>query len=242
MIRRIPMYIVLVLSVLCLFGCEKEPYTLPVSVSVKMVMVPQTNDFLTFDKGLAAVGRISFTGQRLVGGNVSFVTEPGKEQKVVFDTKEGGFVRYFDIPQGEYQMMGWHLYLTDLDLDDDGDETVDLPDDAGLLFVGNYSRLDGRVMPIVFAVESSESFLMTALDPDDMPDITLLAEKKYGASIVFDLGDAFSTLSRSSLEEADVEDGDVPFIEISSDENGELYEMVLYRLQKSAKVVVNQIS
>jgi hypothetical protein len=57
--------------------------------------------------------------------------------------------------------------------------------------------------------------------------------------LLFDPAYAFYSISRESLEEADISyDSGTPIILISSEENEDLYEDVLYRLSQSTRVLV----
>jgi hypothetical protein len=218
--------------------CEKEPYTVPVSVSMNIGLLPNGDNGVAIGGGCVSVGQIGFSGQRKLGGDVNFTTERGSSSVVRFGVGNPGFVNNFDIPQGDYYSMTWHISLSELD-DDDYEEVIgDFDfDDPGLIFSGSYTNLTGNVIPLLVVVDESEKLVMPTVSSDEADFIFLNADKNYNASVVFDMNYVFAAVSRQSMENAVVDkEDDTSYIEISEDRNSDLYEKILFRLQKSVTV------
>ena len=139
--------------------------------------------------------------------------------------------------------MKWDINLKEIVIDelndDDDDEDEDDSPYTGLAISGTYSYQSGVSIPIIIAIDIAEHFSVRSFDPDGNSTIVLSVDKDYDAVLLLDPGYAFHSISRESLEEADTsDDSGTEVILISSEENEDLYEVLLYRIAQSAKVVV----
>ena len=228
---------------IALSACQKEDFTSPVTVNLKVELAEASLPHLHFDRGIVLFSQISFDGQRYQGGDVHFFTDRKNSiGPIQFANKLAGFVKKFDIPQGVYSHKEWRFALDEID--DDyyesfgGEHMEDL--DGGLIIKGTYTKQNGSQLPLYIVVDEDEDFKVTSQGIDGYGDITLTTEKEHTALLVFDPYYAMNTISIESLEAAKVSDeDDILYIEISSDENEALYELVLFRLEKSVKVIIN---
>jgi len=227
-------------------GCQKDELTLPVSVDMNIRIEPSSLSYISFDGGQVLFKHLIFEGHRAEGGDIYFNTQPGKEMGPISfsDAKEGAFIKNFDIPQGVYNQMEWELQLSSLPPslfpDDEDYENDDEDNHPGLLLTGTYRQLNGTYIPISLVIDAIEKFTAHTSHGERIESQTLSAGKAYSAYLTFDPSYATAAISRQSLEDAEINDDFFsPFIEISSDENDQLYEHILYRLQNSVKIIIN---
>lgn len=217
---------------------------MPVSVDMEVTIAEGSSPHLTFDGGLIMVEQIAFSGHRNQGGDVYFATEDGDGfGPVSFPHNSFGHIKKFDIPQGVYSHMEWDLALDDIDSQDD-DDVEDADDewqvaDGGLWIAGTYTRVDGAPLPLYVSVDDDEQFSVKTEGVEGAANITLHISNSYLAQFVIDPYYATQTVSVRSLENAEVSSGTLgDYIEISADKNEALYENILFRLERSAKVVI----
>lgn len=247
-IYRLNFIITLLLS-LCLFSCQKKEFTEPVKVNLEVVIAEGTSSFISFDKGYVMFEQIGFDGQRQQGGNVHFSTESERSiGPIEFSNSRTGAIKQFDIPQGIYTSMQWRFVLEEMEgfveEDDDDDDDADglefdEPEEGGLILVGTFNRADGERLPLYIIIDDDEQLLVSSKNDSSYGHITLTSENTYAAQLFVDPFYAMHTISFESMEKAEIssnEHGD--FIEISEDKNEALYEIIVYRLESSLKVLV----
>ena len=230
---------------------EKDELTLPVNVDFMISISDNSSndEYLTFTGGVIGIQKIGFEGKREAGEDVFFETDPKMDlPRLTFGTSaQPASVSDFDIPQGIFNYMKWDINLKkivvdELNDDDDDDDNDDDDDDSlytGLAISGTYFYQNGVSIPIIIAIDIVEQFSVRSFDPDGNSTIVLSVDKDYDAVLLLDPGYAFHSISRESLEEADTsDDSGTEVILISSEENEDLYEVLLYRITQSAKVVV----
>jgi hypothetical protein len=230
--------------VLFITGCiEKDELTLPVNIDFKINISENSlkDEYLTFTGGKIGVRRIQFEGKREAGGDVFFETDPNINLPLLtFNTSaQPVTISGFNIPQGIFNYMKWDINLKGILIDEiNDDDDVDSPY-IGLVISGTYSYLSSSSIPFIIAIDDTELLSVKSFDQDGNSRIVLSVNKDYEAILLLDPAYAFQSISRESLEEADVsDDSGTPIIVISSDENEDLYEDLLYRIAKSAKVLV----
>lgn len=244
--KRVIIFILVIMSMLQ-WSCEKDEFTVPVNVDFVISMdANEVSEYLQFYSGIIAIEDITFQGERQEGEDVFFTSKPG----VIFQPQEFSnnsmpvFVTHFDIPQGKYVLMNWGFTLSELfsdeeiDVEDDLEIEDDLEDneiDAGLIINGMYTFLNGMEVPVIIGIEGEEKFKVYAEASTEVFEVNLIEENEYNAQLVLDLSSVFSSISRDSFENADLNDENE--ILITSDENDDLYELILYRLEKNSKVV-----
>jgi hypothetical protein len=238
--------LVIITLILFLNGCtEKDDLTLPVKVDFKIGISdnPSKDEYLTFTGGKIGVRRIQFDGKREAGGDVFFETDPkiNFSQLAFNASSQPVTISDFDIPQGIFNYMKWDINLKEIVIDElieDDDDDTDSPE-IGLTISGVYTYLSSISIPFIIVVDIAEQFSVKSFDPDGNSTIVLSVDKYYEAILLLDPAYAFHSISRESLEEADVSDNSgIEIIIISSDENEDLYEDLLYRIAQSVRVVV----
>lgn len=231
-------------SMLIQQSCIKDEFTRPVRISLSVSIAEQykTSDSLSFEDGEIIINEIEFNGQREVGPDYSFISESGKKfgpQAFYPQSMNQGEISHFDLPQGVYTFMKWRFELSQglagLEQDDNGEN--DIP---GLILNANYVNNSGETIKIRVEIDPFESFECLSENPAGEKTITILSGNIYNAVMFFDPYFAFRPISRYSLDDADFSGDDIsPVLLISSDSNEELYEIILFRLQQSARIVVS---
>ena len=219
-------------------SCYKDESTLPVrlALSVNIAERLKTDHDISFESGEIVLNEVQFDGTREVGEDYSFYTEPDKVLGPrVFYQQPGSSsaLAFFDLPQGIYTLMDWRFQLSDglgKFVQDDDSET------PGLILNGTYTRVNGGPVQVRLEIDPFESFECKAVNEGGNRTIDIISDKKYNASLYFDPYFAFRPISPNTIEKADYSDG---VLLISSDFNVEIYEVILYRLQQSARIVVS---
>jgi hypothetical protein len=224
-------------------GCtEKDDLTLPVKVDFRIGISENSakDEYLTFTGGKIGIRGIRFEGKREAGGDVFFETDPELNlPELQFNASPGtSIISDFDIPQGIFNYMKWEINLKEIETDGLNDDDTD-SHYTGLAVSGTYSNLSGVSIPFIIAIDNAELLSVNSYDQDGNSRIALSVNKDYEAILLLDLAYAFHSISRESLEDADVSDENgTPIIVISIEQNDDLYEDLLYRIDQSAKVIV----
>lgn len=254
-----------------LSGCrkEKDELTLPVSVSFKMALKVGFSadsslggEYLKFNRCEMGLDKIILTGKRETGKDILFRTKPEVDFTKVFSTllKEPVQIYLFDIPQGIYKEIKWHIYVswavginslldlgcTTKELIEAGFEDMS-PDGAlfpvyagpSILVLGTYEYLDGSVIPFVFAHDIMMDIEALTYDTEGNSIIVLSVDKKYESTMSINLEYAFQSLSREALEHAEISGEDKnQVIIISQRKNEELFNSLTSQNFMSAKVTI----
>jgi hypothetical protein len=233
--------------ILIMQSCSKDEFTRPVSISLSVMINEQykTNNTLSFEKGEIALKQINFSGKREVGEDYSFNTESGKEfgQYTFYpDNVNAEAITDFDLPQGIYTQMMWKFQLFDglkgINQDDDGDDD-DNYETPGLSLGGQFIKPDGEIVKIRIEIDPFESFECMSVAETGDKNINIISGRTYNAILYMDPYFVFRAISSESLKEADYSDDELlPVLLISSSSNEDLYEIILFRLQQSVKIVV----
>jgi hypothetical protein len=226
--------------ILFIAGCtEKDDLTLPVRVYFKIGISPEyeySDTYLSFAEGQIGIQRIQFEGKREAGEDVFFETDPQMNLQILaFSTGINPVISDFDIPQGIYNYMKWDINLKRIVIDNYTDSLS-----IGLVISGIYEYSDLSSIPVVVYIDDTEQFTVKSSDLDGNSSIVLSVNKDYyEAILVLAPGYTFSSISRESLEKAaDISrDRGHSAILISSSENEDLYENLLYRIEQSAKII-----
>jgi len=124
------------------------------------------------------------------------------------------------------------------------DDDTDSPD-IGLVIKGSFNQIWGfdsaSYIQILFTIDDIEQFSFRSYPRYGNPKIVMSENRDNEAILRLDPYDAFYPISRESIEEAELssdKDGQ-PILIISSDKNRHLYENLLYRISKSARVLVH---
>lgn len=228
------------------FGsCESDDLSKPVRVHFEVSWVDDNapQSFLSFQKIVLIVEQISFYGIRQEGNDVLFNTRPGDTFGLhqLTQAQNSSYLTYFDLPQGVYQLMRWELELGEMDEDEEDlypDDFIDI-DDFGLVIEGTYTREDGSSVLLFIALEEEELISVESVNPEGEVPVPIVIDNVYTVSLEVNPHAVMKGIPRSLLEEAEVEEeDDIEYIEISEDENEDLYNLVLFQLSKTLKAVV----
>ncbi len=234
----------LVTSIALLFlvsSCIEDDLNKPVRVDLEFLLEdnPLTISYVNFTNAVVALDRVRFYGIRDVGNDVLFTSRPDFSfgTFVIPAQQNTRYVTYFEVPQGVYNMIRWDAELTEIDDAVYDDVFVD-SDDFGLIFEGTYTRLDGSTVLLFIAVDPAVLSFGT-LNAGGNNVVSLESTNNYTVSFELNPYLAMQGISRSLIEQAETDsEDDIEFIEISSDENEDLYELVLFRLEKTFKAVI----
>ena len=243
MIKRYAIrHMLLSMILLAIFSCEPDDLSKPVRVHFELSFV-QENDplpYMTFRYILVDAEQISFYGIRQEGNDVLFNTRPGDTfgMHILSPSQSSSYVTYFDLPQGIYQLMRWEIELGEIDEDIYPEDYIDSAD-FGFIIEGTYTRQDGSSVLIYIAIEEEDLIRIESINNEGETPIPILINNVYTVSLQINPHALMRGIPRSMLEQAETdEEDDIEFIEISEDENEELYNLFLFQLSKSLKAVV----
>ena len=241
-IRHLIPSVLLFLILIGVSSCEHDDLSKPVRVHFELSFVQDDAplDYLAFRNIVVDVEQISFNGIRQEGNDVLFNTRPGDTfgMHILSPSQSSSYVTYFDLPQGIYQLMRWEIELGEIDEDMYPDDYID-SDDFGFIIEGTYTRQDGTSVLLFIAIDEEELIRVESINNEGETPIPILADNNYTVSLEINPHALMRGIPRSMLEQAEEdEEDDVYFIEISEDENEELYNLVLFQLSKTLKAVV----
>jgi hypothetical protein len=228
--------------VLFIAGCiEKDELTLPVKVYFKVGIssdISLKTKYLNLFECRVGIQGIQFEGKREAGGDIFFETVSTLNMPTL-TFLQPIIISDFDIPQGIYNSMKWDISMKCIDTEgliDDNDEKSSCAD---ILISGEYTYLDGSVIPFIFALSEQVQISVCAYDLYGNSKIALSENKEYEATVLITPENAFNSIPRESFEKAGISDeSGYPKIIISSSKNVDLYEFLLNRIFNSAKVIV----
>jgi len=241
--------LLLITLILFLAGCQKDDLTLPVRVSLKIRYFSDNIWDYDFTEGQISIKRIEFEGIREAGGNVFFETEPDINFPALEFGQQPEIISDFDIPQGVYNHMRWDIYLKKIVTDELINDNVTDSLNAGLVIKGyfetwmydwDYYEITTDSIPFIFAVDDTEQFGVRSYDTYINSRIVLSENKDYEAILWLNLSYAFRSIGIVSFMEAVISgDSEHPVVIISSSKNKDLYMIILDRIFRNAKVIIN---
>ncbi|TVQ85793.1 MAG: hypothetical protein EA393_13290 [Bacteroidetes bacterium] len=241
------------LMILLLFnGCmPDDELSAPVNVNLYVVMGTNTPgiNYVDFHNIAIAVQQIKFYGVRQEGSDIFFNSQPNAPYGIYAIRKDQSppLINAFDIPQGVYNQMRWEIQTREIDddyyedyFDEELDEFIDV-DDFGIIIEGKYTKLDGTQILLFIAIDPIEILLMETFDTGGNNQLSLLSGQSYNVRLEINPYVAIENIERSLLENAETdEEDDIYFIEISSDENEDLYERILFRLKNTVRAIIEE--
>jgi hypothetical protein len=223
----------------------------PVNVNLHLEMGTNTPaiNYVDFHNIAIAVQQIKFYGIREEGSDIFFNSQPNVPFGIysIRKNQPAPQIDAFDLPQGVYNQMRWEIQTREIDddyyedyFDEELDEFIDV-DDFGIIIEGTYTKLDGTQILLFIAIDPSEMLLMETFDTGGNNQLSLLAGKTYNIRLEINPYIAIQNIERSLLENAESdEEDDVQYIEISSDENEDLYERILFRLKNTVRAIIEE--
>ncbi len=237
---------------LLLSGCiPDDELSTPVTVNLNLVMgtnLPGINH-VEFYNTVIAVQQIKFYGIREEGSDIFFSSQPTVPFGIyaIKKNQPASKIDVFDIPQGVYNQMRWEIKTKEIDddyyedyFDDKLEEYIDV-DDFGIVIEGKYKRLNGSEILLFIAIDPTEILLMETFNTGGNNQLSLISGKTYNLILEINPYIAIQNIERILLENADAdEEDDIEYIEISSDENEDLYERILFRLKNTVKAIIEE--
>jgi hypothetical protein len=246
--------------ILLITGCrEKDELTIPVNVQFKIGISQDSvlsNGYLSFNSCQIGISDIWMDGRREAGEDVYFQSDIGMYNPPITCLEPIVFTSY-DLPQGVYESIKWSILMEGINLDLETDlmaktfysvlwnkyDPWDFEGFPGTVFktifiTGSYKSLKGSVIPTILALSLYQPLNIRSYDPEGNSTIVLTADRKYEATLLFGIDDAFSSISRGSIENAEVSEyNGLPVIIISDNINTDLYESLMNRILISIKVI-----
>ncbi|WP_017733775.1 hypothetical protein [Nafulsella turpanensis] len=211
-----------------LFSCEKEQeFKIPVEVGFYMDIQKNMvdNSRLQLNGGSVIISSFAFEGEREQASEVEFTRDYAQGLKIAFTSDQPVEALQFQIPQGIYTHISIEF------------ESFEGYGENSLLVKGSYQNSEGSRYPLIFAMNSSESFEIEAVSYSDGSQIIIKKEAPVSAYIKLNPVHWFKNIPLALLDEADVMDWDgVPSIVISEEENEEIYDLIEDQLNEAAEV------
>lgn len=213
-------------------SCKKkeDEWKIPTEVGFKMDINRSVSSGgnLIFSGGQIILESFRVKGKRDQGADIEFRKEWPSGLSVAFSTSGVISGIDFDIPQGTYSRI-------EIDFD-----TFDDLGDNCILVNGTFTNSIGTPLVVRFEYTKSEFFSIVAEDESGDSQIVLDKDVPATSEIVLDPVHWFQVISDNMLESADtIHIAGVPTIVISEDENDDIYDLVLDRLDESTEAVFN---
>ncbi len=217
-------------TVLLLFHrCEKEDFAKTGKVNFEFRLNTNQNDegYLAFNRGRLNIRDFGFDGDRQNASGVFFESRYDSGFITTWEMAGDIFpLLEFDIPQGLYTLIEVSIKLFD-----DGIQ-------LGLWVEGIYTKIDGSQIPVRVEIDGNPTYKIIAESINGGREIVLSKDIVSNAFVEFNPTMWFSTISRNSLESAELTDiNGVLTIIIADKENDFIYEIVENSVEKSIKVI-----
>lgn len=187
---------------------------------------------LNFYDGFVNIGRFTFDGDRVQGGDNFFDRNYPNGLQLAFNPNDFSFDLNFDVPQGTYSRIEVDLELLDNPMVDD-EITIQLE--------GVFTNSDGDQIPFILQIEEFEAISLNATDELGNPQIVLLSDQSSTGIIRFNPAHWFAAVELDDLEEADLETIDgVETLLINDDHNEEILEEVEDRIDELLDLIIYQ--
>lgn len=219
-------FVILFISSMLSFCKKKDQWKLPTDVAFKMDInrTVSSNGKLEFTKGVITLASFNFEGKREQGDDVYFSKSFSNGLNIVFDPNTTISELDFDIPQGTYNKIAISFETSD----DYGDESI--------IVEGTYIHTNGSLYPIKFEFNDSEYFSIIAKSVSGNSQIILNQNVASFAKIKLNPLHWFQVISTSMLDNADLVDiNGVSTIVVSEDENENIYNLVVDRIDESSE-------
>lgn len=207
---------------------KKKKWKLPTEVGWVMDInrAQSANGKLVFTSGTILLAAFNVEGEREQGSDIAFSKSFPGGLSIPFDPVNPVVELDFDIPQGTYSRIAISF------------DTYDDKGDICILAEGTYTTTGGTDYPIRFEFLYSEYFAIVAEDYSGNSQIILDKDVVASTKIRLDPIHWFQVISTTLLDNADLVDvGGTPTIVISEDENNNIYDLVVDRLDESTEAV-----
>ncbi len=251
------------------WGCQKEDYTLPASLSLNMSISkkPVMGGSLVIDEIKIRLNSVDIQGYRETGGDV-FMTRPyknGKSFRII--SGAGNESIKFDVPQGVYKPLSFSFVFQHDDDEDDlledieewyqdvmegHDDPEELEEELGsiiddyiediepsILILGRYRRHHMNAR-LILLVNDPMTFRILTKSADGSLEIILDKEKVNSGNLIFDPSYWFSVINPELMDHAFLgRDHGITYIFLSKYVNSRIYYEVFNRIEESTSVIMN---
>lgn len=221
---------------------DNEPVR--VNFDVRFDLSVQQPAHFSFSRLVLSIRSLRFVGTRQTGNDVVFNTRPGQALGF-FDLTPSRFlvpVTWFDIPEGVYNSMRWELTTRALGNNLYNDDDPFSLYEYGLVIFGRYTRVNGNHVNLIIALDTDDILKSDSFNAQNQLPVTLIFGNTYAAELVINPFAILGAIPRTILEQADFSDeDDGDYLVISSDENEDIYSLLLLSLSRSMRVVVKQV-
>ncbi len=242
MTRKIILRVLFFMLVAIIPSCgsdENDPVR--VNFDVRFELNTQQPAHFSFSRLAVSIHSLRFVGTRQTGNDVVFNTRPGQAVGF-FDLNPSRFlvpVTWFDIPEGVYNSMRWELATRAMDDDIYHDDDPFSLDDYGMVIFGSYTRVNGAFTNLIIALDPADVLKFDSFNAQNQLPVTLIFGNTYSAEVVINPFAIMGAVPRSMLEQAEFSEEDEGFyLVISSDENEDIYSLLLLSLSRNLRVIV----
>ncbi len=250
------------------WGCQKEDYTLPASLSLNMSISkkPVMGGTLVVDEIKIRLNSVDIQGYRETGGDV-FMTRPYKKGKIfTIITGAGNESIKFDIPQGVYNPLAFSFVFQHDDEEDEltenieewyqdvmegNDEPEELEEELGsiiddyiedidpsILILGRY-RSNKVNARLILLVNDPMTFRIFSKNADGSSEVILDKGRENSGNLVFDPSYWFSVITPELMNNAFIgRDDGVIYIFLSKYVNSQIYHAVFNRIEESTFIII----
>jgi len=219
--------LIIIFLILSTPSCKNE-WKLPTDVGFKIDINRETSSDgrFVFTDGEIIIETFEFDGEREQGDDVYFSKSFEQGLKIPFSSSNIVKELDFDIPQGTYSKIVISF------------ETFDELNDTNIIVNGFYTNSNNEKIPIRFEFTPSEEFEIVAIDYSGSNQIILNKDHPVKAKIEINPAHWFQVVSSSSLDDADLVDiNGTPTILINDDENDDIFDLIIDRLDESLEAV-----
>lgn len=219
---------VLVIFVHSLGSCVEDELKKPTTIVFEFSMntLPSDDKFLQFDQGNLIFNYIEFDGDRETGKDVFFISKFDDFVEADLDANTSSEPIQFDVPQGVYNRIKLKI---------GNENSINGP---AIVFNGIYNSAKNEDIPIRLEFDLAENLEITAQAGLGSTEIVLKTGVPAVAELSMDPNFLFQLGNSRQLESATIStvDGQQVII-ISKDNNSIIYNTIINRLERSAKII-----
>jgi len=230
--ERVSKYVLVVLfsfGILLSTSCQKK-WKKPTGVVFNLQLGSNSaSGPVNFTSGYMVLNKVSFTGERKQGvQHIALDQSYSGTNPVNFSGNATGIGINFDIPQGTYSQIDVNL------------ETGTDTHGNSIQINGTFVDSLNHTYAVQFIFSAANSTTIRATNTSGGNEINLVADRPETATIIMNPSYWFAALSKSMMNKAEHETvGGVQTIQISNDENENLYSLIVNRIKDGNSVIFN---
>jgi hypothetical protein len=211
----------ILLLLLLVSGCSsKWKETGGINFSFELNGTSESNFGFWFSSGQIHLGRLRFEGDRLQARDVSFDDRFVDDMKIDIPSGLPTNTLYYELPQGTYRNIKMGVSLENV--------ADSLP---SIMLNGYFRDSTGLTRDVIFKLNGKIESTLKTLYPGDRENYSILEGDFYTATIRFSIGDWFSTIPPSILQDAVIDIiNSRETILISAERNVNIYSIILPKI------------